>query len=83
MEVSFKKSFLRDLRTLPKNALEAVETVVERLKNSDTLHDAKLDLVKMKGAGNDAYYRIRIGGYRIGIEYLQPDVVMITGNVKR
>lgn len=78
MEVSFKKSFLRDLRALSKNAMEAVEIVIEKLKNSNTLQDTKLDFVKMKGAGNDAYYRIRIGSYRIGIEYLQPDVIMIT-----
>jgi len=78
MEVSFKRSFLRDLRALPKNALDAVETVIEKLKDSDTLQDAKLDVVKMKGAGNDAYYRIRIGSYRIGIEYLHPNVIMIT-----
>jgi mRNA interferase RelE/StbE len=49
------------------------------LKGADSLETAGVDYAPVRGqkAGR-SYYRIRIGQYRMGIEYLAPDLIVIT-----
>ena len=66
MEVEYHKSFERDLRRVrDRNLLARVEAVLVELEGSD-----KLDLIPnvkvMKG--HPDYFRVRIGGYRLGLK---------------
>ncbi|TLV03531.1 type II toxin-antitoxin system RelE family toxin [Dyadobacter luticola] len=78
MEIIYKKRFLKDLKSIPAKAQLAIKSVLDSLRNSDSLETANVDYLKMEGqrpGGN--YYRIRIGQYRMGIEYVHPDLVVI------
>jgi mRNA interferase RelE/StbE len=79
MEIVIKKSFKRDLARLPANIQNACQAVLRRLKGADSLETAGVDYAPVRGqkAGR-SYYRIRIGQYRMGIEYLAPDLIVIT-----
>jgi Cytotoxic translational repressor of toxin-antitoxin stability system len=60
----YKKIFLKDLAALPKRYRSRIERLVFDLipASENIFHD--FDIQKMKG--NDGYYRIRSGIYRIG-----------------
>jgi mRNA interferase RelE/StbE len=60
----YKKIFLKDLAALPKRYRSRIERLVfDQIPASENIfHD--FDIRKMKG--NDTYYRIRTGIYRIG-----------------
>ncbi|MET7257805.1 type II toxin-antitoxin system RelE family toxin [Dyadobacter jiangsuensis] len=79
MEIVITKSFRREFKRLPVNAQRAVQTVLEKLRSVDALETAGVDCAPIRGykAGH-SYYRIRIGHYRMGIEYVAPDVIVIT-----
>ena len=65
MKVDYKKSFFRDLKKEATPELKAeVEQVIETVKKAATMQDIP-KLKKMKGY--KIHYRIRVGGYRIGI----------------
>ncbi|MGJ7032891.1 type II toxin-antitoxin system RelE family toxin [Niabella hirudinis] len=79
MEVKFKPSFFKDLKTLPAKVKKDVDTCIHQLVIAATLESAEgIDYKKMKGKKNEHYYRIRIGNYRIGCEYIRPDIILIT-----
>lgn len=78
MEVIIKKSYLKDLRKVPKQIFLASDSVIDRLKASDTLKNSGLDYIKMEGQKKgENYYRIRVGDWRIGIEYINPKTIVI------
>lgn len=79
MEIVITKSFRREFKRLPVNAQRAVQTVLEKLRSADALETAGVDCAPIRGyrAGH-SYYRIRIGQYRMGIEYVAPDLIIIT-----
>ena len=73
MKVSFKKSFIKDLKNLPKNIQEKIKKLVfEEIPNKNSLSEIP-GVKKLKGADN--YYRIRIGDYRIGFKYENGKIV--------
>jgi mRNA interferase RelE/StbE len=79
MELIIKKSFTKELKRLPSKTQAACKDVLKILSESKSLMDAEIDIVPMEGQSkNDNYYRIRVGSYRIGIEYIEPSVVVIT-----
>jgi mRNA interferase RelE/StbE len=79
MEVIITKSFIKDLKFLPKEVIEAANTVIDTLTNAENLQESGLDYKKLSGQKKtDNYYRIRTGNYRIGCELIQPKIIIIT-----
>ena len=65
MKVTFKNSFLKDLRRIKERALAMrVKEVIESLEQVSTLQEIA-NLKQLKGS--TGYYRIRVGDYRIGL----------------
>lgn len=57
----------------------SVYTILKTLRTARSLESSGVDYKKMQGqkkGGN--YYRIRIGQWRIGIEYIDPEIIVIT-----
>ncbi len=75
MKVSFEASFARDLkRVRDKKLLKCVKEVIEDVKAASELSDVK-NLGKIKG--HATFYRIRLGDYRIGVEVLENQVIVV------
>lgn len=76
MKTAFRKSFQRDLKSLKKNRemLGRIREKIEEVESIDALQD--LPSIK-KLSGGDAFYRIRVGDYRIGIAVEQDTVVFV------
>ena len=73
MKVRFKGSFAGDLRALSDKALlSRIRALIENVEKAETLADLA-GLKKLRGGG--AYYRIRVGDYRVGLT-VQEDVVV-------
>ena len=86
MEVIIKKSYLKDLRKVPKTIFLACDSVIDKLRASSSLEDSGVDYIKMEGQKKgESYYRIRVADWRIGVEYVNPKIIIITilsrGNV--
>jgi mRNA interferase RelE/StbE len=78
MELIYKKKFIKDLLQLPLKSQANVKTVLERLKSAATLETAGVDCVLMHGQkAGQQYYRITVGNYRIGVEYVRPNLIVI------
>jgi mRNA interferase RelE/StbE len=78
MEVVITRSFLKDLKTKPKPVISAVEKLIEQLEASVSLEKSGVDFKKMEGLKKgEHYYRIRLGVWRIGIEYINPKIIII------
>jgi len=66
MRVEFYRSFERDLRAIrDQSLLDRLRAVIIELEEADDLGSIA-GLTAMQG--NPGYYRIRIGGYRMGIK---------------
>ena len=65
MTVSFRESFVRDLKKLKDARVrDRVREVIEAVEGADSLGDLP-DVRKM--SGSSGYYRVRVGGYRVGL----------------
>lgn len=73
MQLSFKKSFLKEYLIVGKIYQPKVDEVLEKLRNAKSMNEIE-NTKKL----NDNYWRIRIGRYRMGIEYHHPDELVIT-----
>jgi mRNA interferase RelE/StbE len=75
MQVRYKRAFIKDLKGLPADIRESVENVsldeIPRLKDINEIKHLK----KIKSY--TSFYRIKIGDYRIGIEYRENVIVFI------
>ena len=76
MEVIYKKSFHKTLLNVPQRTQIQVKEVIEKLVQSKNLETSGVDYRKMQGF--NTFYRIRVGDYRVGIEYIHPTVIVIT-----
>lgn len=77
MKLTFKKSFVKQVKSLPQNIRLNVLEIIEILNKASDLEETNLDYKKLSGQKKNCnYYRIRIGTYRIGIEYIHPDVIL-------
>jgi len=75
VKVSFEASFARDLKRIRDRALlEQVEQVIAEIKAAAGLGEIR-HLSKMHG--HTAFYRLRLGDYRIGIEVIGDEVVFV------
>ena len=73
MKVGFKRSFVKDLRRVRDNGLEAhVKTAIELVEQAQNLQEIQ-DIKKLRSG--DRYYRIRIADYRVGLA-LEGDTVI-------
>jgi len=79
MEVIALKSFHKSLKSCPKYIQEAVRVILnEKLPAAKSLQESGLDYTKMEGTQKgEKYYRIRVGNYRIGIENINPNIIVI------
>lgn len=78
MVVLFVSRFRKDLKTAPKNVQQKVFEVIEKLEAADNLEKSGLDCRKIEGQkSHEHYHRIRIGNWRIGIEYIRPGVTLL------
>ena len=65
MNVEFKSSFLKDLKNIKdKNLLSRIQAVILSVEQADSLQDIA-QCKKLQGS--DSYFRISIGGFRIGL----------------
>lgn len=76
MRVLYTKSFGRDIDTIKKNATlkKRILEIIERLKEVESLDDVK-GIKKIEGY--EAYYRLRIGDYRLGIKLVGDTLELI------
>ena len=66
MKVSFKKSFLKDIKKLKNNQLnDSIAACILQVESAASIQNIK-NLKKL--AGYDFYFRIRVGDYRIGLK---------------
>ena len=73
MEISFKKSFIKDFKNLPNNIKERVKKLVfEEIPNKANISDIP-NIKRLKG--HTGYYRIRVVDYRIGFKYNNGKIV--------
>ena len=78
MEIIYKKKFIKELEKLPKKVQSGIKDVLDKLYASDNLETSGVDYKLMEGQKKGQnYYRIRVGTYRVGIEYIKPDVIVI------
>lgn len=72
MKVSFKKSFLKELKKLKdKHLKDSVAACILQVESVSSVQ--KIKNIK-KLAGYDHYYRIRVGDYRIGLK-IEDDLI--------
>jgi len=72
MKVEFKKSFLKDLKTIKNSNLKnSIANCIMEIENSQDLSSIR-NLKKLSGYNN--YYRVRINDYRLGLK-VEKDVV--------
>jgi len=76
VRVLYTKSFGRDIDTIKKNATlkKRILEIIERLKEVESLDDVK-GIKKIEGY--EAYYRLRIGDYRLGIKLVGDTLELI------
>ena len=75
MKTEFKRSFVKDLervrdKSLKRRVREAIE-LIERAESFQEMGGVK------KLRGNDRYYRVRIGNYRLGLVVEGDTVVFV------
>ena len=75
MEIIITKSFEKQLKFVPKNIRESAIEVLEALEKAKNVTEIK-DLKKLSGYTN--YYRIRIGNYRMGLQIINPKIIVVT-----
>ncbi len=79
MELIIKKSFPKAVKSAPKHIQEAVKEVVTKLIVVKSLETSGLDYTRIEGQKKgENYFRIRIGDWRIGAEYVNPKIILIT-----
>ncbi len=79
MVVKFKPSFLKKLIVLPTVTKLQVDKIIREFERVNNSRELTCDIKAIKGRPpSENYYRIGIGGYRIGIQYLKPEVILIS-----
>ena len=78
MEIILHKKFQKELASLPKAHQERIRAVYFKLKNAGNLEDSGVDYKKLRQNYGSSYYRIRVGEYRIGVQYIHPKMIIIS-----
>ncbi|HTI08160.1 MAG TPA: type II toxin-antitoxin system RelE/ParE family toxin [Puia sp.] len=78
MEVTISRTFIKDLKTAPKPTQLAADAVIRKLIEAKSLQTSGVDYTKMEGQKKgENYYRVRVGDWRMGIEYMHPKLIVI------
>ena len=65
MIAEFRRSFLRDLRTIrDAETLSRIKQNIEQIEAASSLSDVS-NMTKLQGGGN--FYRVRVGDFRMGL----------------
>ena len=75
MEIIITKAFEKQLKSVPKYIRESAIVVLEVLETAKNVTEIK-DLKKLSGYTN--YYRIRIGNYKMGLQIINPKIIVVT-----
>ena len=75
MEIIITKTFEKQLKSVPKYIRENAIAVLEALETAKDITEIK-ELKKLSGYTN--YYRIRIGNYRMGLQIINPKIMVVT-----
>ena len=74
MKTVFKRSFIKDLRSVDKPLRIRVQQVIEEVEAAESLRDVG-NVTKMTSRG--PYYRIRVGDYRVGVPFRDGAVTFV------
>jgi mRNA interferase RelE/StbE len=75
LNVRFRASFAGDLRALKdKSLLDRVKTLIAKVESAESL--AEIPNLKMLRGGG-AYYRVRLGDYRVGLAVEENAIVFV------
>jgi mRNA-degrading endonuclease RelE of RelBE toxin-antitoxin system len=78
MEIIIKKGYLKDLKKVPKTIFLASDATIDKLKASSSLEKSGVDYTTMDGQKKgENYYRIRTYDWRMGIDYVKPNIIII------
>ena len=73
MNVKYESSFEKDLRKIrDKNLLQKIKDAINETRQAKSAKDIN-SLKKLKGY--EAFYRIKLGDYRIGIEIVENEII--------
>lgn len=79
MKLIIKKSFSKNLKKTPPYIQKQILEILKILNECENLETSGVDYIEMEGQKKDEnYFRIRVGGYRIGIELVEPSIIVIT-----
>lgn len=77
MELILEKTFIKELKRCPAFVQKQVEGVLQSIVlATDITHVPDCSVIQ--GKGNKEYYRIRVGGYRIGLKYENGMIKIVT-----
>jgi mRNA interferase RelE/StbE len=75
MKVDFRDSFVKDLKGIKNKAvLKKVKEIIETIENVHSLSGIS-NLKKLKGQDN--YFRLRVGDYRLGLVLKNDSVILV------
>ncbi len=74
--IEFKNSVKKDLKNIDKHKIRTILTDIESLKNGI---DSKENIIKLKG--DNPYFRLRSGDYRVIFEKFDNELVILVVKV--
>jgi mRNA interferase RelE/StbE len=74
MRIEIKTSFVKDLKTVPKDLREKVAYIIGTMEQSSNLSNLT-GVKKLKGHQN--FYRIQVGAYRLGFVLEENTIVLV------
>lgn len=79
MNLQVTKGFAKKAQKLPKTVQKELQTIIFTLQETEHISDIP-GSKRLKSNKNDAgvYYRIRLGNYRIGIEFIGNTAKLVT-----
>ncbi len=77
MELILEKSFIKELKKCPVFVQRQVDSVLKSIAGATEISHVP-DCTIIQGQGKKAYYRIRVGGYRIGLKYENGMIKIVT-----
>lgn len=78
MEVIITSGYIKDLAKLPKPVIALADSVIDKLRAAKSLQESGVQAEKMEGQKKgENYYRIRTGEYRIGVENINPKIIVL------
>jgi mRNA interferase RelE/StbE len=75
LKVRFKASFVSELRAVKDKSLhQRIEALIAKVESAQSLSEVP-SLKKLRGG--EAYYRVRVGDYRVGLAFEENVVVFV------